>query len=55
MPTIHIFLQVVTATVNLDDVRTYRMNMQSRCMQAAASPAYPRVLAEVHLTDHNKA
>lgn len=36
-------VEVITAVVNLDDVRSYRASVASRMFQAAAAKTYPRV------------
>lgn len=43
-------VEVVTATINIDDVRSYR-GRSSRNMQAAASAAYPRIEVPLALSD----
>lgn len=35
--------EVVTATVDLEDVRSYKSNISSRCIQATKSTPYPRI------------
>lgn len=41
---------MITATIDIEDVRAARGAHYSRSMQAAASPAYPRIKAEITLT-----
>ncbi|XP_035219009.1 glutamine-dependent NAD(+) synthetase-like [Stegodyphus dumicola] len=36
-------VEVITATLDLEDIRTYRNNIRSRNLVASSSPAYPRV------------
>jgi NAD+ synthase (glutamine-hydrolysing) len=36
--------------VDLEDVRSFRGAMRSRCEQAARAPAYPRVFADISLS-----
>lgn len=43
-------VEVVTATIDIEDVRSYR-GRSSRNMQAAASEAYPRIQVEAALSD----
>ncbi|CAO3673238.1 unnamed protein product [Rhizopus stolonifer] len=48
-------VEVVTATVDLEDVRSYRARMASRGMQASQNPAYERQEVRMSLThDHIK-
>ncbi|KAI9023261.1 glutamine-dependent NAD synthetase with GAT domain-containing protein [Hyaloraphidium curvatum] len=43
-------VEVITATIDIEDVRAARGAHYSRSMQAAASPAYPRVKADISLS-----
>ncbi|KAJ1982391.1 glutamine-dependent NAD(+) synthetase [Dimargaris verticillata] len=43
-------VEVVTATFDLDDIRSFRGASNSACMQAASSPAYPRIDAAISLS-----
>ena len=43
-------VEVVCATVDLEDVRSYRSCTPSRGMQAAVAPAYVRVFADITLS-----
>ena len=43
-------VEVVTATVDLEDVRSYRGAIGSRQVQASAAPPVPRIAAEFDLT-----
>lgn len=43
-------VEVITATVDLEDVRSYRARMVSRGMQAQATPAYQREEVKMALT-----
>ncbi|MCI0396675.1 MAG: NAD(+) synthase [Chloroflexi bacterium] len=43
-------VEVVTATVDLEDVRSYRGAIGSRQVQASASPSVPRIVADFDLT-----
>lgn len=40
---------VVTATVDLDSIATFRNSVRSRCDIAVTAPAYPRVKVEPQL------
>ncbi|KAI8865593.1 carbon-nitrogen hydrolase [Ramicandelaber brevisporus] len=44
-------VEVVVATFDIEDVRSYRAAVASRGVQAASSPSYPRVFADVALTE----
>jgi NAD+ synthase (glutamine-hydrolysing) len=35
-------VEVAVATIDLEDIRSYRNAMRSRTLRAASSPAYPR-------------
>lgn len=43
-------VEVVVATVDLEDIRTYRNACRSRTHEAASSPSYPRVNVEFSLS-----
>ncbi|KAJ1974058.1 glutamine-dependent NAD(+) synthetase [Dimargaris cristalligena] len=43
-------VEVVTATIDLDDIRSLRGSNSSRCMQAVQTPPYPRVEALISLS-----
>lgn len=43
-------VEVITATVDLEDVRSYRGAIGSRQVQASQSPAVPRIVADFDLT-----
>ncbi|XP_059479810.1 glutamine-dependent NAD(+) synthetase isoform X2 [Neocloeon triangulifer] len=43
-------IEVVAATVDLEDIRTYRNSLRSRCQVAAGSPSYPRVKVDFSLS-----
>lgn len=47
-------VEVVTATVDLTDVRSYRGAAMSRCVQAARSPTYPRVKLDVCINNNDR-
>ena len=36
-------VEVITATVDLETIRSYRTSFRSRCLRASHSPSYPRV------------
>ncbi|KAL1922670.1 uncharacterized protein VTP21DRAFT_10209 [Calcarisporiella thermophila] len=43
-------VEVATATIDIEDVRSYRGAMTSRCIQAAQTPAYPRISIDFALS-----
>ncbi|XP_039435681.1 glutamine-dependent NAD(+) synthetase isoform X2 [Culex pipiens pallens] len=43
-------VEVTTATVDLEDIRSYRLAMRSRCTVAASTPTYPRVDVDFELS-----
>ncbi|OAD53069.1 putative glutamine-dependent NAD(+) synthetase [Eufriesea mexicana] len=46
-------VEVIVATFDLEDIRTYRNNIRSRSHVAARSPSYPRVKVDFALTPEN--
>lgn len=46
-------VEVVTATIDLEDIRSYRMSHRSRSNFAASAPTYPRVTVEFELSKRN--
>ncbi|CAB3365472.1 Hypothetical predicted protein [Cloeon dipterum] len=46
-------VELVVATIDLEDIRTYRNLLRSRCQVAASSPSYPRVKAEFDLSPND--
>jgi len=43
-------VEVLTAAVNLEEVRSFRASVVSRSMQASTAPVYPRVIVDFELT-----
>ncbi|XP_055525563.1 glutamine-dependent NAD(+) synthetase isoform X2 [Wyeomyia smithii] len=43
-------VEVTTATIDLEDIRSYRVALRSRCSVAAATPTYPRVNVDFELS-----
>ncbi|XP_062539690.1 glutamine-dependent NAD(+) synthetase isoform X1 [Armigeres subalbatus] len=43
-------VEVTTATIDLEDIRSYRVAMRSRCTIAASTPTYPRVNVDFALS-----
>ncbi|KAI9017590.1 hypothetical protein BC832DRAFT_572628 [Gaertneriomyces semiglobifer] len=43
-------VEVITATVDIEEVRSFRGSQPSRANQAARAPIYPRVFADISLT-----
>lgn len=46
-------VEVVTATIDLEDIRQYRNSIGSRRHLAAGSPSYPRIKVEFSLSSDN--
>ncbi len=44
-------VEVVMSTVDLEDIRSFRSSTPSRGMQAAVAPAYPRIQADITLSE----
>lgn len=42
--------EVTTATIDLEDIRSYRNAFRSRSHRAASAPAYPRIKVDISLT-----
>lgn len=47
-------VEVTVATVDLEDIRSYRMAMRSRCTLGASAPNYPRIKLDIELSDHRE-
>ncbi|XP_058827612.1 glutamine-dependent NAD(+) synthetase isoform X1 [Topomyia yanbarensis] len=43
-------VEVTTATVDLEDIRSYRLSLRSRCSVAASTPTYPRINVDFELS-----
>jgi NAD+ synthase (glutamine-hydrolysing) len=43
-------VEVTVATVDLEDIRSYRMALRSRCTLGASAPLYPRINVDVELS-----
>lgn len=46
-------VEVTIATVDLEDIRSYRMALRSRCTLAASAPIYPRIRLDVELSNRH--
>ncbi|KAG6796244.1 glutamine-dependent NAD(+) synthetase [Apis mellifera caucasica] len=46
-------VEIIVATFDLEDIRSYRNNIRSRSHLAARSPSYPRVKVDFALTSEN--
>ncbi|XP_064628246.1 glutamine-dependent NAD(+) synthetase-like [Lineus longissimus] len=46
-------VEVVTATVDLEDVRMYKNKLRSRCTNSAKTPSYPRIHVDFALSEQN--
>jgi NAD+ synthase (glutamine-hydrolysing) len=44
-------VEVTVATVDLEDIRSYRMALRSRCNLGAAVPIYPRINLDIELSN----
>lgn len=44
-------VEVTVATVDLEDIRSYRMALRSRCTFGASAPLYPRINLDVELSN----
>lgn len=44
-------VEVITATIDLESIRSYRTSFRSRCLRASHSPSYPRVQVNFALSD----
>ncbi|KAG5669163.1 hypothetical protein PVAND_017058 [Polypedilum vanderplanki] len=43
-------VEVTVATIDLEDIRSYRMALRSRCTFGASSPVYPRIAVDCELS-----
>ncbi len=43
-------VEVITANINLQQIRSYKSAMVSRCMQAASTSSFPRIRVSAHLS-----
>lgn len=46
-------VEVIVATVDLEDIRSYRMANRSRCTLGASAQTYPRINLDVELSDRH--
>lgn len=46
-------VEVTVASFDLEDIRSYRMSMRSRCTIAASAPTYPRIFIDYELSNRN--
>ena len=44
-------VEVATATIDLEDIRSYRNSIRSRCIRGAPAPTYPRIEVDYSLAD----
>ena len=47
------FKEVTVATFDLEDIRSYRIALRSRCSLATSAPTYPRIFVDYSLSHHN--
>lgn len=45
-------VEVTIATIDLEDIRSYRISMRSRSNLAASAPTYPRINVEIELSNN---
>lgn len=48
-------VEVTTATIDLEDIRSYRNSIRSRTHLGASSPSYPRIFVDFSLSPENDA
>lgn len=48
-----LFQEITVATVDLEDIRTFRNSKRSLAFKAAASPSYPRISVNMVLGRHS--
>lgn len=46
-------VEVILATIDLEDIRSYRVAMRSRSNIAASAPTYPRISCDFEMSTHN--
>ncbi|XP_037929866.1 glutamine-dependent NAD(+) synthetase, partial [Teleopsis dalmanni] len=46
-------VEVTIATIDLEDIRSYRVSQRSRCNIAASAPTYPRIVCDFEMSTHN--
>ncbi|XP_059618626.1 glutamine-dependent NAD(+) synthetase [Phlebotomus argentipes] len=46
-------VEVTVATIDLEDIRSYRMALRSRSVMAASAPTYPRINVDFEMSGHN--
>lgn len=44
---------MTTATIDLEDIRSYRVAMRSRSTTAASAPTYPRIICDFEMSTHS--
>lgn len=47
----NVFQEVVPATIDLEDIRSYRAKIRSRSHLAATNPPFPRIAVDFALSD----
>ncbi|XP_055371294.1 glutamine-dependent NAD(+) synthetase [Condylostylus longicornis] len=45
-------VEVTVATIDLEDIRSYRVALRSRCTTAASVPTYPRIYCDFEMSTH---
>lgn len=46
-------VEVTLATIDLEEIRAYRVSMRSRCTTAAGAAAYPRIRCDFEMSTHS--
>lgn len=46
-------VEVTIATIDLEEIRSYRVCQRSRCNLAASAPTYPRIVCDFEMSTHN--
>lgn len=47
----YLLQEVITATIDLEDIRSYRARIRSRSHLAASNPPFPRIVVDFALSD----
>uniref|UniRef100_A0A1A9WFA1 Glutamine-dependent NAD(+) synthetase n=1 Tax=Glossina brevipalpis TaxID=37001 RepID=A0A1A9WFA1_9MUSC len=46
-------VEVTVATIDLEEIRSYRVSQRSRCLMSASAPSYPRIICDFEMSTHN--
>lgn len=47
-------VEVVSATIDLEEIRTFRASIYSRSIQSSLAPSYPRIFADIRLSHSDR-